>query len=666
MEKPSPGRAPAVGAGSGEAAGRLEREVCGGHFPDGAPRHSRRFRNAWLLLAAFGVSLALCGAETVSRGRKAALGMDQFNHMAHAVSVADAVQEGQFPPRVSPFLSGGRGNPYHQFYPPFAHAVPAALGAALGDALAGYAAAALLFTALSFAYAWKLARLLTLSDASAWLGAFTFAAGPYLLCDRALRGAWPEFTAFSLLPLALYCLLRGAGGGPFRRLLPAVAALAALFLSHLITSFLFALSLGAFVVLWSLNALSAGGRRGRLEFARLGRRSARALAAGGFAALIAACYLAPAALYDDLAMKGRILPSTRLAGSENLVPPLSLLSVTDSASPIRTPGRPARFQLGPALLISLLAYAWLWIRERPGCPRPAFALPLVFAGALAICAVLAPGAVTALFPPADIAQFSYRYLLLFALAASLTGPLALRACFPAGAAGAVGDGAAGAGGTACRMEGRKDVSARNAAVFALAAFAAVMAAPYLYPAEFMPGYPKAVSAGQIRDRGALAYGEGAYLRNPPGPEPPGRIQSDSPAVAGGGGSASRRYRADLSTAPRLPGGEVPLDVLYYPGLQEVEVRVDEREAAHGLATYWQAWEAAGDPDGEGVFHGLAISGLPRRGTLEAEVRFTGMRAANVTSAAALSAYGLLCLAAAIPLRRVRRARRARFEAAGPI
>ncbi|MDR2613132.1 MAG: hypothetical protein LBG06_10050, partial [Deltaproteobacteria bacterium] len=326
------------------------------------PPAARKPRGLWLWLAAIGVALTLCGSETVSGGRKNVFNPDHYTQLTHVVSVADAIAEGQIPPRVSPFLSRGLGNPYHQFYPPFSHAAPAALGALAGDAMAGYAAAAVLFTALCFVYSWKLSRLLTLSDASAAAGAFLFTAAPYLLFDRISRSAWPEYAAFSMLPLVLYLLLRWAAAGGLWRLLAASAALACLFATHLVTSFLFACFLAAFAALWSLNSLRLRGAEGRVIRGKIAGRVLRALAAGAFGALIAACYLGPAALYGDLYMKRVHLPASPFGDSRFFVPLLALLSASDSRLVETDMVASLRIQMGTALLLSCLAYAWSLLR----------------------------------------------------------------------------------------------------------------------------------------------------------------------------------------------------------------------------------------------------------------------------------------------------------------
>jgi hypothetical protein len=120
------------------------------------------------------------------------------------------------------------------------------------------------------------------------------------------------------------------------------------------------------------------------------------------------------------------------------------------------------------------------------------------------------------------------------------------------------------------------------------------------------------------------------------------------------------FAADLGELRRESGGpegEVLLDVLYYPGLQEVDVRVDGKPAGVSLGTFWQRRAEIPQifsPE-PGAFHGLRISGAPARGALDVRVRFTGWRWANWTSL--LSAVLLAAGAAAEGFRRRRGARK---------
>ncbi|MDR2613086.1 MAG: hypothetical protein LBG06_09800, partial [Deltaproteobacteria bacterium] len=421
--------------------------------------------------------------------------------------------------------------------------------------------------------------------------------------------------------------------GGLGRFLASSAALAALFATHLLTSFFLALSLAVFGALWALNSLSARGKGRRGELGKLAGRAARALAAGAFAALMAAAYLGPAALYGDLIIKNLILPATQFGSSG--VPILALLSPADERKDLIGEGIfSLRIQLGAPLLLSFLACAWAALRARPPLRRPPHLAPLIVTALLALALVTSPGPMASLFPPVQAAQASFRYVTILVLTASLTGAMTLGAVFPGDASHSV---------------------ARKGAALALSLSAAVLAVPYLHQQGLASGYPLAVTETLLRDRGMLTYGTIAYFRTLPGPESGEWAPPGIDPVPGRGGAARKLFTADLSRVPRLPGGGVPLDVLYYPGLQEIMVRVDGSGARFRPETLWQVREGlddqagssfgALDGPGPGPFHGLVLAGLPDRGLLEAEVRFTGMGWANRVSAAALSAFAALCLIA---------------------
>jgi hypothetical protein len=335
------------------------------------------------------------------------------------------------------------------------------------------------------------------------------------------------------------------------------------------------------------------------------------------------------ALYGDLAIKADTLAGSSLADSSRLVSPLLVLSAADTPAPALSQYRAPRFQLGAALVLSALAYFRLWLRQRGESlqPPPAYALPLLATAALAAGVALLPELAARVFPPADIAQFSYRFIM-FVLAAVPMAALAFKGLFPA-KPGAGSDGA------------------RRGAALALAFFAAAGAAPYLYPPAFIKDWSKTVYEELMAAEGILLpYGNDAYLRCPPpqgSPDwaPPGT--RPLPPLPRAGSSARRVFAADLSAAPRLPDGAVPLDVLYYPGIQKFSFRVDGRESQVEIRTYWLPRERLGDAR-DAAFHGPAALGLPGMGLLEAEARFTGMGWSNAVSAAALSAYVLSWIA----------------------
>ncbi|MDR1313835.1 MAG: hypothetical protein LBQ12_09095 [Deltaproteobacteria bacterium] len=607
---------------------------------EGGARTAFRFKAgaAKLWAAALLAAIVLSGAEVTFNGRRDFHAPDQFHHALLSASMAEGFLDMTFPPRVSPILGDGLGNPYHQFYSPLAHAAVAALALLLGNVIDGYTFGSVFLMALAFVYAYRLGRYLTLSDRCAAFAAFLFVTAPYLAADRVLRGAFAEYFAFTLLPMATYYNLRALPLASYRIWALAVLSTAALLLTHLITGVFFLFFYATFVALAVICALARrlsfrkgevwppapppGAGKGRCPIAppRVWPFARKALAAGSVAAgaiLVGMWCLGPVAFYGDLAIKGDVLAGASSASSAFLTPILGLFSLVDSSWNFRANEMNlARFQTGILPLASYAAFLYYFAGR-----RATWALPLSVTAGLVLFAVARPAAF--LYPPLkflDIAQYSYRLLSLFALAASAAGALALKAFFR-------------------RTPGFSPAS-RSVAAMVLVAFALAMAAPYVYPRTVKGLKVLTMDTGEIYRRSRLTSGEGAYLRMPPAPESGDWINSGRAAVPWSGKAGDWRFKTELGEWGRASGGppgEVLLDVLYYPGLQYIEVSVDGKPRDLVLETYWQKRESFERPGDvvPGAFHGLKLSGAPEEGTLRVRVRFTGYGWANWTSVAAI-------------------------------
>ncbi|MDR1313693.1 MAG: hypothetical protein LBQ12_08350 [Deltaproteobacteria bacterium] len=625
----------------------------GGKPADGAARTAFGFKIGAVKLWAIALLAAtvLSGAEVTYGGRRDFLAPDQFRHAFLSGSMAQGFLEMTFPPRVSPILADGLGNPYHQFSPPLAHAAVGALGLLLRDLVAGYTYGSVFLMALAFVYAYRLGRYLTLSDRCAAFAAFLFVTAPYLAADRVLRGAFDEYFAFALLPVATYYNLRALPLASYRIWALAVLSTAALLLSHFITGAFFLFFYLALVTLAVFFALARrlvrrgraepGGKSGKggkgyaepsaeagISGKGLGeqppprvwpfaRKALAAISVAAGAILVCMWWLGPFVFYGDLAIKGDALANASAASSAFMTPVLSLFSLTDSswsfsANQTELP----RFQTGILLLASLTAFLYYSAGR-----RTSWALPFSVTALAVLFVVARPAAF--LYPPLkymDIAQYSYRLLSLFALAGSAAGALALKAFF--------------------RNTPGFSPASRSVAAMALAAFALAMAAPYVYPKTLKDSKPFSMNSDEIRHRTRLLSGEGAFMRVPPAPEAGGWTDPGRPAVPWSGKAGDWRFTVDLEEwrgSSGGPSGEALLDVLYYPGLQDIELSVDGKPADLVSETYWQkrkSFERPGDAV-PGAFHGLKISGLPEKGTFRARVRFTGFVWANRTSAAAI-------------------------------
>ena len=136
--------------------------------------------------------------------------MHDNEQIARLYDLNSALNQGQFPPRISPNLGFGYGYPFFNFYPSFAYYV-GEIFVVLGF---GYIVATklMLFTGFLLAafFSYLLARDLFGEEAGVVAAAFyTFA--PYHAVDIYVRGAYAEFFSFVFLPLILWTLYKFAG-----------------------------------------------------------------------------------------------------------------------------------------------------------------------------------------------------------------------------------------------------------------------------------------------------------------------------------------------------------------------------------------------------------------------------------------------------------------------
>ncbi len=183
---------------------------------------------------------------------------DNVLHYYRITAIDAAWQQGWIFSRWVPNLALGYGYPFFNFREPLPYLVGALLyqtGLALPLVLG------LLYSGSFIAAAWGayvLARDL-FGERAGWIAVLAYGLGPYLLLDALRRGNMPESLALALLPWLLVTFRRvvlGGGRGPF---IASVLLLAALFLSHNITSLLFAPLLGGYVILlaWTYRARKA-------------------------------------------------------------------------------------------------------------------------------------------------------------------------------------------------------------------------------------------------------------------------------------------------------------------------------------------------------------------------------------------------------------------------
>jgi len=171
-------------------------------------------------------------------------------HYYRVVAMRHALQDGLLFTRYLPDLAFGYGYPFFNYRAPLSYylalllyltglSLPAALNAVYVLSIAGSALAAYLLARDLFGHRAGL------------VAAIAYAYVPYQFLDALLRANMPESVALSLMPLVLWAFRRLALTGHKRWFLAGIASLAALLLTHNISSLLFTPVLFAYLaVLW--------------------------------------------------------------------------------------------------------------------------------------------------------------------------------------------------------------------------------------------------------------------------------------------------------------------------------------------------------------------------------------------------------------------------------
>lgn len=586
-----------------------------------------------LLALALLVAIVLCGAEVTFDGRRDIMFSDQFNHIVLSASMLQALSNFNFPPRVSPILSDGIGNPFHQFYSPLGHVYIAIISFILGDVVLGFSVGSVLILAFAFVYMFKLCRYLTLSSCCATVAAFLFVTAPYLSTDRVMRGAFSEYMAFCLLPMTLYYNLRALNLKNVYMWILSVLSTSALVLSHLITGSFFILFYAIFLFLYSIWSFVRRQKQitdvnaGTIDHLTLTTRilkSSRKIIGGGSIAvatvLLCMWYIGPVTFYNDLIMKQMYLIREPISSSAPLTTIIGILSITDTSWNFRANiVEPSRFQIGFLLLASFMGLFFFCFQK-----RTSVVFPFMIFGIIIFTMIVRPSVFN--YPPLkyfDMAQMSYRFLSHFTLIASISSALSLNILF--------------------NNYYIVNSPSRYAVSFAIIAMAMIAVLPYLYPKILENQWPKyMVNTKMVYERSKLIYGEDSYLRMPPSESVGIHVWTDPNRKSLNRHRNSKNgyseFQVDLEEYFRSSDhvqGEVLLNILYYPGLQSVDIIIDGKPTKVGLDTFWQKRHTFGpfnefDPKPE-PFHGLKLSGLPNNGFLEVKVRFTGLRWANLIS-----------------------------------
>jgi hypothetical protein len=195
-------------------------------------------------------------------------GSDRIFHLSGIIEAANAIREGQFPPRVAPHLADGRRYPVFQFYGNFPYGLAGALSLLPGvDAYDAWKVVVFLAVTCAGFYAYRTSLLLTRQVWPSVVAGVVFVTAPYLSTDFRARFAYTEAVSFCLLPAVLFYSLRAFASPRRRFILSAAVAWSLLALSHNITNLYGSTLLGLF-------ALTLAGPGVRKFAARLARVAA--------------------------------------------------------------------------------------------------------------------------------------------------------------------------------------------------------------------------------------------------------------------------------------------------------------------------------------------------------------------------------------------------------
>jgi hypothetical protein len=220
--------------------------VTNGQSSEIKPRTPDRIIGHWslaiLLLCAVAIAPLLRGDSPCTH--------DGAFHYFRVAAMRHALQDGTLFTRYLPDLAFGYGYPFFNYRAALSYYLALALhltGLALPVALNLVSVLSIVGSALT---AYLLARDLFGTHAGV-VAAVAYAYAPYQFLDALLRANMPESVALALMPLILWAFRRLALSGQRRWLLASVGSLAALLLTHNISSLLFAPFLLAYLaVLW--------------------------------------------------------------------------------------------------------------------------------------------------------------------------------------------------------------------------------------------------------------------------------------------------------------------------------------------------------------------------------------------------------------------------------
>ncbi len=159
------------------------------------------------------------------------------NHVAAIIQAKMAIDLGQFPIRTAPWQFNAWQYPDFQYYSNFPYMIAGYIYKYISPSNPYWAFKFLCWLSLvaSAFFIYKLAKILTASEAAALLAGTIYMCSPYFLVNILARAAWTEVIAQGIIPIVLYYSFRCYHSPGIKYIAPASFAWFALATTHTIT-----------------------------------------------------------------------------------------------------------------------------------------------------------------------------------------------------------------------------------------------------------------------------------------------------------------------------------------------------------------------------------------------------------------------------------------------
>jgi hypothetical protein len=225
----------------------------------------RRARVVAAALALYTVLATAMMAPLANKDLPSSGALDIANHVSGIIEARAALAERQFPVRVAPAQLGGERYPIFQFYGNLPYTAGAVLyRCGCKSPYLAWKLVVIAALVVGAFFTFRSALLLTRQVMPALAAGAVFLTAPYLLTDIHGRFAYPEIVSFGLLPFVFWSLLRCFHSPGLGRVLVSAVAWTFLALSHNITYLYGSLLFALFFLSWFSPTRKYIGRMTRL------------------------------------------------------------------------------------------------------------------------------------------------------------------------------------------------------------------------------------------------------------------------------------------------------------------------------------------------------------------------------------------------------------------